>query len=171
MSPAPSAATGEHDVGMLPGTAVIRSIRLLVVWAIVAVALYSLFAHSSRGGCFGGIDGRGGWIDTNGEPTANEPQCYMLQLGPSPLVLIALAGTVVWALTRVLRRAQSEPDALRILSRAGLVLVAIALGSLAIAQIWFFLLPVEQFADGTGTLIYPFPFASVEFELEPLTQR
>jgi hypothetical protein len=152
-------------------TAVVRSIRLLVIWAIVAASLYSVFAHAQRGGCLGGIDGAGGWVDAAGRATGVEPQCYELSLGPSPFVFFAIAVTVVFSLTRVMRRARTEHDAVRILSRGGVVVAAIALVSLAVGQTWFFLLPVEQFADGSGTLLFPFPFAAAELDLSPLSSR
>ncbi len=159
------------ELSPLPGARIIRDIRHLVIAAAAAAALYSLLTVASRGGCFGGIDsGSGGFIGFDGHPTETEPLCYSLELGPSPFVLLALAVIVVSALTRVLRTARSEADARRILARATLAIVLVAIGSMAIAVAWLMLLPVEDW-QGTGTLFFPFPLANIEIETWPISQN
>lgn len=149
------------------GAEVVRSIRRLITWTLVAGVLYGVFLSGSRAGCLGGLDGTGGFVGIDGEPTATEPMCYQLTLRPSLLVVGALVVVVLWALTRVANRAESAAAADRILGRAAMVALALALGSLAIGQTWFWLLPVEEWAQG-GALVLPFPFASVDAVLEPL---
>lgn len=126
---------------------------------------------ASRGGCFGGINaGSGDFIGFDGQPTETEPLCYSLQLGPSPFVLLALGIIVVSALTRVLRTARSEADARRTLARAALAIVLVTIGSMVVAVTWFMLLPVDDW-QGTGSLIFPFPFANVDIETWPISQN
>ncbi|PPF41930.1 hypothetical protein C5B85_18160 [Pseudoclavibacter sp. AY1F1] len=159
------------DVSPLPGARTIRDIRHLVLAAAASAGLYSLLMVASRGGCFGGIDtASGDFIDYNGQLTETEPLCYSLQLGPSPFVLLALGIIVVSALTRVLRTAKSEAEARRTLARATLAIVLVTLGSMVIAVAWFMLLPLEEW-QGTGTLIFPFPFADVDIETWPLSEN
>lgn len=159
------------ELSPLPGARTIRDIRHLVVAAAAAAGLYSTLMLAGRGGCFGGISAASSdFIDFDGQPTETEPLCYSLQLGPSPFVLLALGIIVVSALTRVLRTARSEADARRTLARATLAVVLVTLGSMVIAVAWFMLLPVEDWR-GTGTLIFPFPFANVDVETWPISQN
>lgn len=148
----------------------LRGVRWLVLWSIGCALVYAVFSTASRGGCAGGLDSAGGFVDIAGRPTDIEPMCYSVQLGPNPIVLAAIALIVVWHLRRAERRAVDVASVDRILNRAGLIVLAVALGSIAIGQIWFWMLPVDDWASG-GAIVFPFPFASVSSELTPLTQR
>lgn len=151
----------------LPGAAVIARIRRLVYVAIVATVLYSLFVGASKGGCAGGVAADGGFVDSNGKPSPIPPECVTLTLQPSPVMLIILAGIVLWALGRVLRRAESEASAVRIVDRASLAIIMVAGCSVLIAQIWFNLIPLHGIG-GTGLYIWPFPFGSVDYQTSPI---
>lgn len=158
---APSAAS------LLPGGVIIARIRQLVSAAIAAGVLYSVFTSAGKSGCLGGVTGSGGFLDANGTPTDVVPDCVNLALRPSPLLLLLLAVIVLMALGRVLRRAESEASALRVLDRATVIVIALAAASVLIAQVWFALIPLSGIG-GEGTYIWPFPFGSVDFQRSPM---
>lgn len=136
----------------VPGAAIlIRVRRLISATALVAVG-YAFLSNGSRAFCPGA------------GPAAEG--CVSLQLHPSPFVFAALAFVVFVAIGRVLRRARTEADALRILDRAALVGTAIAGASLVIGVVWFGLIPLESW-NGSATYVFPFPFASVEMSVTP----
>jgi hypothetical protein len=163
----PQQLAAPQKASMLPGAAVIARIRRLISVAVGAGAVYSIFTSGSRGGCAGGISGDGGFIDANGDPTSIAPTCVTMALRPSPIILIALVGIIVWALGRVLRRAEGEASALRMIDHAALAITALAVASLVIAHVWFTLIPLDGI-DGSGTYIWPFPFATVELQTSPM---
>ncbi|MET0736150.1 MAG: hypothetical protein ABWY55_10990 [Microbacterium sp.] len=152
----------------LPGADVIARIRRLVITALVSGAVYSMFTAAGKSGCAGGIDGEGGFVDANGQPTELVPSCVSLVLRPSPLLLLALAVLVVWAITRVLRSVDGEASAIRTLDRTALAIMIVAGASIVVAQAWFALVPLDGIG-GTGTYVHPFPFATVEFESSLMT--
>jgi hypothetical protein len=163
-----------HDVAIaapgvtLPGAAVIARIRRLISVTVVAGVLYCVFLGASKGGCAGGITGDGGFLDANGDLTDLAPSCVSMSLRPSPLMLLVLAGMVLFALRRVLRRAGDEASAIRILDRTALAVLLVAAVSVVIAQVWFGLIPMYGIGD-SGTYIWPFPFATVDFVTSPMT--
>lgn len=156
------------SVSLLPGAAVVARIRRLVVAALIAGVGYATFAAASRAYCPGGFSADGGFVDAAGDPTDVAPQCISVTLRPSPLVLIAIAVIVVWALHAVLRRAADEASALRILDRATLIVAIVAVASLVISQVWFALIPITEWFD-TGVLVFPFPFGLVDMVVGPMT--
>ncbi|TFV84409.1 hypothetical protein E4V99_04935 [Microbacterium sp. dk485] len=79
---------------------------------------------------------------------------------------LIFAGVLVGALTRVLRRAADEPSALRILNRAAVAIPALAVTAIVVANVWFSVIPLFGI-DDSGTYIWPFPFGSVDFQVEP----
>ena len=153
---------------VLPGAVVIARIRRLIYVAVVAGVVYSLLSTGSRGGCAGGVTGDGGFLDSYGNPSDIAPTCVSLALGPSPLILIVLVATVLVSLGRVLRRAEDEASALRILDRAALTIIVVAAVSGVVVLIAFSLMPLDGF-DGSGTLIWPYPFGIVHLQTSPLT--
>lgn len=153
---------------LLPGSVVIARIRRLLYVALAAGVLYSMFVSASKSGCPGGITDTGAFIDANGQPTDIAPVCVNMTLRPSPLVLIAIAAIVLWAIDRVLRRADTEASAVRILDRAALAIMIAAAVSVVIAQVWFALTPLYGL-DGAGTYLWPFPFGSVDLQTSPMS--
>jgi len=136
----------------VPGAAIlIRVRRLISATALVAVG-YAFLSNGSRAFC----PGTG--------PAADS--CVSLQLHPSPFVFAALAFVVFVAIGRVLRRARTEADAIRILDRAALVGTAIAGVSLLVSVVRFGLIPLESW-NGGGTFFFPFPFGSVDLTVTP----
>ena len=152
---------------LLPGAVIIARIRRLLVASIVAGILYSTITHASKSGCPGGVDANGNFIDASGNPTDIPPECVSLTLGPSPVILILMGVIVLWALGRVLRRAESEAAALRILDRAALAVGILAAVSVVVAQVWFALIPLGGI-DGSGSYIWPFPFGVVDMQTMPM---
>ncbi|AXH34376.1 hypothetical protein DVJ78_02130 [Humibacter sp. BT305] len=111
----------------------------------------------------------GGYVDADGQPTAVPPSCVTLTLGPSPLVFIALAVIVIVAVARILRRGQTQETAIRIATRAAIVVAAVAAGSVVIAYVWFAFIPVQSWSpDEPSFFLYPFPFGTVDTVSEPL---
>ncbi|TQL48090.1 hypothetical protein FB562_1171 [Homoserinimonas aerilata] len=163
-----SEATATQNLSILPGATVIRRIRRMVVAVALVIFAYSVFVLASRGYCPGGSSGDGGFVDSSGEATETAPLCMQLTLGPSPLVFVALVVIVVAAITRVLRKTQDEQAAIRMLDKAILLIVTVAVASVVISQVWFWQIPLTDW-DGAGYFfIFPFPFGLVNVEVTPL---
>lgn len=94
--------------------------------------------------------------------------CVAMSLGPSPLMFIALVVAIIWALSRVLSRADSEEAAIRILDRTAAGIMIVAAASIVVAQVWFALIPLDGI-NGSGSYLWPFPFGSVDLQIEPMT--
>jgi len=124
---------------------VVRGIRRLLVTAVVAALICSGAIVASKGTCF----------DQTGT-------CYDLQLSASPLLLIGFAVIVFVALNRIIARGLDPFAASRVLDRAALVVKIVALVAIVVAQVWFALTPLEDFATRGGWIISPFPFGSIE---------
>ncbi|WP_378143938.1 hypothetical protein ACFJGV_10860 [Cnuibacter sp. UC19_7] len=162
----PSPATQD---AILPGAAIIARIRFLLIVASGAGVVYGAVMRASSGFCPGGVRGDGGYTDAHGQATTVPPSCITLTLGPNPLVFVALAVIVVVAVTRILRRAQTQQHAIRIANKAAIVVVAVAAGSLVIAYVWFVLIPVQSWVpDEPYFFLYPFPFGTVDTIIKPL---
>jgi ABC-type Fe3+ transport system permease subunit len=151
----------------LLGAPVLLRVRRLIVAALITSLLYSIVMTATRSGCPGGVTGDGGYLDANGQPTDFVPQCYNFTLGPSVWVFVAIALTVVLAITRVLKKAGDLRNATRILDRAAMIVFAIAGASVLIGYVWFFLIPIDT-SDGTGTLYLPLPFGNVTLDVHPI---
>lgn len=135
--------------GLTTGVIVAR-IRRFVVMVLVSGGIYATLTHGSRGRC--------GIVDE----VTGIAECVTLQLRPSPLILLAFVGIVLWALTGVRRRLADPAAAVAYLRHAGVVAMTIAGASVVLAMFGFFLAP----SDGS-TAFSPFPFGSVETRIEP----
>ncbi|MET2011664.1 hypothetical protein ABXJ56_08955 [Microbacterium chocolatum] len=152
----------------IAGARVIAQIRALLVTVILTGIAYSVLSSATRGGCSGGRDSSGRMVDGNGLVTDVVPECVQMTVGPSPLMFAFFGGAVLWAIGRVLRRAQSEGDAIRTLRRTARVVMIVAIVGAVVAQLWFWLMPLWGL-DGQGTYVFPFPFASFTVETYPMT--
>lgn len=150
-----------------PGAAVLLRVRRLVLVAVVGALVSSSFMVATKMRCPGGVDASGGFIDANGDPTDIAPTCTTLSLRPSIVLYLGMALLVVWVLGRVARRTGDEASAIRLIDRTTIAIGAIALASIVIAQVWFALIPIDGI-DGSGTYLWPFPFASGEIVVEPM---
>lgn len=157
-----------HQTAALAGRSVVARIRRLIVVAVVAIAGYATFTMASRGYCPGGVTAEGAFIDGAGNPTDVAATCVNLTLQPSGLVYLAVAVIVIGAVTQVLRRAHDEMSAIRCLDRAATLVAILAVASVTISQVWFFMIPIADW-NGTGTFFYPFPFGSVDMDVTPTT--
>lgn len=166
--PLPQASPPSVVSGGLPGAMVIAMIRRLLIASLVAAFVYPVFMTSSRGYCAGGFDGDGGFIDSSGRAVDQAPRCVQLALGPSPLVYVAIALVVVLALGRV-TKASDELTALRTLNRAAIAVLALVPVAIIVSQVWFFLVPLDEFAAGSGSIISPFPFGLINVATAPMT--
>ncbi|MGN7797803.1 hypothetical protein [Leifsonia sp. 22587] len=137
--------------------------RTLVLWALGAAILYSSL-RASKGSCPGGFDCDGGFVDASGQPTSVAPQCVQLELQPAPVVYLAIGLAVIIALTRAARAADIDA-ALRIMKRAAVVVVGIAVVSMLIAILWFQGMPMPT---TTSTVVYPFPFGGGTTTVTPM---
>ena len=129
--------------------------------------VYSIFTGGSRGGCRGGVT-EAGLLDENGAPTDIAPTCVQMTLEPGAIVCFAFAAVVFLAIGRVLGRADSEASAVLTLDRAAIGIVVIAVASVIISRVWFGMIPLDGI-DGAGKYVWPFPFASVDLQIGPMT--
>ncbi|MCD2443094.1 hypothetical protein LQ757_12495 [Agromyces sp. SYSU K20354] len=155
------------NLATLPGAAVLLRVRRLLVLALIMSLVYGFFTHVSKSYCPGGFSGDGGFVDADGRPTDVAPSCISLTLGPSWLVYAAIGVAVFMAITRVLKRAATEADALRILDRAAAFIGILAVASIVISHVWFALIPIDE--SGTGAFLFPFPFGAVTVDISPMT--
>lgn len=155
----------------LPGAELIARIRRLLITSLAAGVAYLILPRGSRAFCPGGVDGSGGFLDANGDPTGVAPSCIQLTLAPSPLVIIAIAVIVIACLTRLLRRAGTVGEALRILDRAALAIGILVAVSIAVAMVWFWMIPITDWTPaGATSLFFPFPFAAVDVTVTPMVR-
>lgn len=155
------------ELSTLPGAAILRRTRSLLFCALGAAFAYSVLSFASKGGCPGGVTGDGGFVDADGRATEIAPNCVNVTLQPSAIVFYAIALIVLVAITRVLRKADSEAAALRTLDRAAILLVAITAVWLVITHVSFVMIPLEQW-DGGEFFPIPFTFGDVEIEITPM---
>lgn len=134
-------------VAALPGAMIVRRIRRLVLVALVGLVVYSALVTASRGMCTDDV----------------LPSCVQVDMRASPVMVVAVVATLLWALTRVLRRADDEAAALRILDRTAVVMVALLALAVVASQLWLRLVPLENWS-GTGWFGLPFPFSTVELK-------
>lgn len=158
---AASTATQSPPAAHLPAAPLLRRARTLLLWALGSAIIYSTLS-GSKGSCPGGFSADG-YVDAAGDPTTVAPQCYQATLHPSPIVYLAIALTVIVALSRAARAVELD-RALRTLNRAAIVVVAIAVVSMAVATVWIFASP----APTDGTVFFPFPFGSGTMTITPM---
>ncbi|MDN4615505.1 hypothetical protein P5G50_13705 [Leifsonia sp. F6_8S_P_1B] len=158
MQPPP---TTQLAAAPLPAAPLLRRARTLLLWALGAAVVYSTLS-GSKGSCPGGFSADG-YVDAAGDPTDVAPQCFQATLHPSPVVYLAIAVTVIVAVTRA-ARATDLDRALRTLNRATILVVAIAVVSMVIATVWIFVSP----APTDGTVFFPFPFGSGTMTITPM---
>lgn len=155
------------ELSTLPGAAILRRTRSLLYCALGTGFVYSVLSVASKGGCSGGVTGDGGFIDADGRPTEVAPYCVDVTMRPSTIVYLAIAIIVLVAITRVLRRADSEAAAFRMLDRAAILLVAVTAIWLVITHVSFWMIPIDQW-DGGSYFPLPFTFGAVDVEISPI---
>jgi len=146
----------------LPGAAMLRRLRVLIVEAVIAAFAYAGLTAASKSVCFGGSDANGGFLDADGHPSQTVPICVTATLHASPFILIAIAAIVFFTIGRVLARARDEASAIRTFHRAAIIVLAVAAVSVAAAYVCFFAFtPLEGLPD-EGFHYLGFPFAVVD---------
>ena len=158
------------DLALNSYVPIVAHIRRLLVVALASGIAYALFLGASKGYCPGGFDADGGFIDAAGRATTAAPMCVTLTLGPSPIVYAAIAFIVIFAISKVLKKAPDGEAAVQILGRATAVIGILIAVSIVIAQVWFALIPVTEWSSsGPYAFYYPFPFGSVDLAIAPMT--
>ncbi|WP_435748753.1 hypothetical protein [Microbacterium sp. PMB16] len=131
------------------GAAVVGRIRRVLLLSAFAALVYSWMLTGSRGLCVGGADGGG------------DARCATLNLKPSFLVYVAIALIVLLALGRVMKAAD-ETAAIRTLDRAAFGIAVLVIAAIVISQVWFRMIPIEDFLAGTTSVFSPFPFGIID---------
>lgn len=155
-----------RTAGLLPGAAIIVGIRSLLVWAIVAATMIALFLHGSMSGCPGGIDPSGGFVDSAGDPTDTAPLCGSITMSANPLVYTAIALIVILTLTRILRRADTVDDALRMTRTARIAILVLTIVTFVVGYVAIMTVRVTDWSD--FSLLYPFPFVTYDISTHPM---
>jgi hypothetical protein len=88
-------------------------------------------------------------------------------MGPSPLVFLAIALILLFALGRVMK-ASDESVGLRILDRSASGVVLLVIVAIVVSQVWFRMIPLEDFVAGTAPVFSPFPFGFIEVTNTPM---
>lgn len=129
---------------------VVRSIRRLLVTAVLAALICSWLIVASKGGC-----------------ASETGVCYDLQLRVSPVLLVGFAVIVFLALGRIIKRNLDPFAAARVLDRAGLVVKIVALVAIVVAQAWFWAIPTDGFGRNGVFVISPFLFGVIDLTTSP----
>ncbi|WP_022890379.1 hypothetical protein [Agromyces italicus] len=153
------------SLSTLPGATVIRRIRRMAFAALGTALVYSVIGAATRGGCVGGSTADG-FMEVNGSAADITPTCVQLTLRPSWIVFVAIAVTVIVAITLILRPGRSEASALRIIDRAVAVMIAGTLAWAALTMVSFFAIPLDPPSPGEPFMI-PFTLGQVEVDLTP----
>ena len=119
----------------------VSHVQRLVIAAFLAALAYWLLTAGVRSYC------------PTTAPDVGATQCVTLTLSPSPFLLVAVAAAVLIALGR----ASSRVDISRMLDRAAGGIIVCALAAAAVAQTWFWLIPIERFYSGSFEFFVPFP--------------
>lgn len=150
----PTVDTGQ--LSRLPAGPVLLRIRRLIVTAGLAAFAYTVLSSGSAGSCSGG--------GTSADGVVTQTTCANLALRPSWAVYAALAVIVFVAIGRVARRAETVGAAHRILDRAAVAIIVVALVCAAVGLVWIMTLSPQSLTDG-GTVLFPFPFSSAELTI------
>jgi len=132
------------------GVSVVRSIRSLLVTAVLASLICSWLIVASKGGC-----------------ASETGVCYDLQLRVSPVLFIGFAVVVFVALGRIINRDLDPFEAARVLERAGLVVKIVALVAIVVAQVWFWAIPTDDFGRNGVLIVSPFLFGVIDLSTSP----
>ena len=151
-----TAAVETGELSRLPAGPILVRLRRVLLTAGGAAAVYTLLGTGTIGTC---TDSPGA-----GDSGTTRVTCANLAMHPSWIVYAALAAIVLVAIGRVARQASTVADALRILDRAALVTVAVALVSGFVGMAWLFLVPLDALTGG-GTIVFPFPFSAPELTI------
>jgi len=129
------------------GVSLVRGIRRLLITVGLASLISSWLITASQGRCY-----------------PETGACVDMQLSASPLLFVGFGIIVFVALGRIIDRNLDPFEASRVLARAGFVVKVTAAVAIVVAQVWFALVPMEDFALRGGAIISPFPFGSIDVE-------
>ncbi|MFF1879671.1 hypothetical protein [Leifsonia sp. NPDC058230] len=151
-----TSAVEAGELSKLPAGPILVRLRRVLITTAVAAALYTVLSTGSVATCSSG--------EATDAGDMVQGTCANLVLRPSWCVYAALAVILFVAIGRVARRASTVHEALRLLDRAAIVIVALAVVSAAIGLVWMSLVPLDALTGG-GTLIFPFPFSAPELTI------
>ena len=152
---------------VLPGAAVVARIRRIFVVALIAALGYASLSAGTKGSCAGGFDNAGGFTDAAGNAVNEVPLCITISMQPSPLVFLAIALIVFFALGRVLK-APAEAAALRTLDRAAVAIGVPTVCAVVISMTWFALIPITEIDPRSFQIFAPFPFGAFDVAVTPM---
>jgi len=142
------------DVSTL--STVAKRVRRMLVIAFVAAVAYATLTTASKSFC-------------TDETDSDAPRsiCVQLTLSPSPLVFAALLAVIVFALSRVSVRGVNLDAALQIFDRSTIVMVMVAGVATIGSHIWFWAIPLAEFASGTFSFLSPILIGIIELKVLP----
>jgi hypothetical protein len=129
---------------------VVRGIRSLLVTVVVAAVVCSLLLTTNRFQCYTETD-----------------LGVELKMSASPVLYLGFAVIVFVALDRIIRRNLDPFEASRVLDRARMVVMFVAVGAIVIAQVWFWAIPVGDFGARGVNVISPFLFGIINVTTTP----
>ncbi|WP_430867534.1 hypothetical protein [Demequina aurantiaca] len=161
---------GTTEIENAPRTSpLVRSRAGWLFWAtVMCTVFYAAGTTASRSWCLGGANASGEYIDAAGAPTDSAPMCVNLTLGPSAQVFLTVAVIAISALVYAYLRRHRERAAVNALFGATMAIVAITLGSMVVAQVWFSQVSgkgLDESGHYTGTL--PSVVADTTIEISP----
>jgi hypothetical protein len=126
--------------------------RVITV-GVLGVITYAVASTASKGFCPGGVDGDGGFINADGNPTDAAPMCLNLTLQPSWLVIVLVALLVIgtiWASRR------GGASAAMTLMRGMVFVIVVLVAALLVTHVAFWSYPVSDWRYG-DPVSFPVP--------------
>ena len=151
----------QTGAAVLPGAAILVSVRRLLTWTLLSAIGYSMLMTGSRGTCSVGMTSGVAPIEPSTGSVGADPLCVQLLLTPSPFVYVILMAIVLVGVVVASQKASTEAELHRILNRFAIIAAAFAAFCLIVSQIWFKLIPLDGWS-GQGTLFTPYLVGNVE---------
>ena len=140
------ASAGPYGVALESSIAEHR--RSITINTIIAVIVYMVLSTASHGGCLGGMNADGSFVDTNGNPASMAPMCIQATLHPSSWIVALLV--IVGATGRLLarQRGTTVERVERITKYATLITNGAMLVALALSLVVFFSFDLSAWHPG-----------------------
>ena len=154
----------QTGAAVLPGAAILVSVRRLLMWALLSGIGYSLLLRGSKGACSGGMTSSDAPFEPSTGSAGADASCVHLQLTANPFVFIVLMAIVLVGLIVASRKATTETELHRILNRFAIIAAAFAAFCLIVSQIWFALIPLDGW-NGEVTFFTPYLVGDVDISV------
>lgn len=122
--------------------------RSITINTIMAVIVYMVLSTASHGGCLGGVNADGSFIDAIGNPASMAPMCVQANLHPSAWIVALLV--IVGAIGRLLvrQRGTTVERVTRITNNTTVITIGAMLVALTLSLVVFFSFDLSAWHPG-----------------------